>query len=118
MIVGEQSGLVGTLDIRANYHGGWAGITTAGPPASMTGSPYGAGITTVRYPINSSTDICTPTSGCDTVYDANTVLNSTHAGGTHALLVDGSVRFIADTIFFDTLLQLSARNDNQVLGEF
>lgn len=118
MIVGEQSGLVGTLDIRANYHGGWAGITTAGNPASMTGSPYGAGITTVRYPINASTDVCTTTSGCNTVYDANTVLNSMHNGGTHALLVDGSVRFLADTIFFDTLLQLSAKNDNEVLAEF
>lgn len=118
MIVGEQSGLVGTLDIRANYHGGWAGITTAGNPASMTGSPYGAGITTVRYPINSSTDVCTATSGCNTVYDANTVLNSMHNGGTHALLADGSVRFLADTMLFDTLLQLSAKNDNQVLADF
>ncbi len=118
IIVGEQSGLVGTLDIRANYHGGWAGITTAGKPASMTGSPYGAGITTVRYPINSSTDVCTTTSGCNTVYDANTVLNSMHTGGTNVLLVDGSVRFLSETIYFDTLLQLSAKNDDQVIGDF
>lgn len=118
MIVGEQSGLVGTLDIRANYHGGWAGITTAGNPASFTGSPYGAGITTVRYPINASTDICTVTSGCNSVFDANTVLNSMHPGGTHVLLADGSARFVADTVDFATLLKLSARNDEELLGDF
>ena len=118
IIVGEQSGLVGTLDIRANYHGGWAGITDGRRPNLMTGSPYGSGTTTVRYPINSDTSICTSSSGCNTTYDGNTVLNSFHTGGTHGLLVDGSVKFFADTINFDTLLQLSARNDNQVLGEF
>ncbi len=118
-IVGEQSGRVGTLDIRANYQGGWAGFTSAAQPAAMTGSPYGAGITTVRYPINAPLSNCNVSStGCDTVYDANTVLNSYHDGGTHVLMCDGAVRFLSTSMDFGILTRLAARDDLQTVGEF
>ncbi|MCA9069052.1 MAG: DUF1559 domain-containing protein [Planctomycetaceae bacterium] len=118
IIVGEQSGKVGTQDIRANYHGGWAGFTTGGLPSAMTGSPWGSGISTMRYPINSDETVCTGGTGCDTTYDGNTVLNSFHPGGTQVLLVDGSVHFLSESINMDTFRRLSARNDGQVIGEF
>jgi len=118
MIVGEQSGVVGNQDIRASYHGGWAGFTTAGRPSAMTGSPWGAGVTTVRYPINADLTICNGTSGCNTTYDLNTTLSSFHPGGTHGLLCDGSVRFLSQNMDMGILLMLSARSDGQVIGEF
>lgn len=114
IIVGEQSGLVGTQDIRANYHGGWAGFTAAGRPSQMTGSPWGSGVTTIRYPINYKTAAV----GCNSTYDLNTTLSSFHVGGTHGLLCDGSVRFLSENMDRMTLLRLGSRNDGEVLGEF
>ncbi len=119
MIVGEQSGRVGgTKDIRANYHGGWAGFTVTQRPASMTGSPWGSATTTLRYPINAGLSVCVGGSGCDATYDGNTVLNSFHPGGTQVLLVDGSVHFLSENMNLNTFRSLGARNDGQVVGQF
>lgn len=117
LVIGEQSGWVGTKDIRANYHGGWAGFTTAGNPANFTGSPWGAGVTTVRYRINADHVTCGSGSGCDTTYDANTILNSFHPGGTQGLLLDGSVRYLIETMNLTTLLQLSSRDDGTIIND-
>ncbi len=118
LVVGEQSGKVGgNRDIRANYHGGWSGFTTAGRPSAFTGSPWGAATTTVRYPINADNTICVGGSGCDTTYDANTVLNSFHPGGTQGLLLDGSVRFLVETMNHATLLSISSRDDGTVVSD-
>lgn len=43
---------------------------------------------------------------------------SMHVGGSQITLCDGSVRFISDSIDQETLRNLFARNDGQVLGEF
>ena len=43
---------------------------------------------------------------------------SMHAGGSHVCLCDGSVRFISESIDLETLRNLFARDDGQVLGEF
>ena len=118
LLVGEQSGRIGTKDIRADYQGGWSGFTTCSRPAQMTGSPWGAGITTVRYPINADSTICGSGSGCDATYDGNTVLNSFHPGGTNGLLADGSVHFLQENMDMETLRRLASRDDGQVVGEF
>jgi type II secretory pathway pseudopilin PulG len=118
ILVGEQSGRVGTQDIRANYHGGWSGFTTTTKPAALTGSPWGAGITTVRYPINADLTVCTSSSGCNTTFDGNTILNSFHAGGTQMLMTDGSVQFLSEGVDMDTFRRLASRADGQVVGEF
>ncbi len=121
IITAEQSGLVNNTDMRANYHGGWYGMASNHTkPSKVTGSDgtfYGAGTTSVRYPINSSWKSGAP-SGADNSYDGNTIINSFHTGGVHVALADGAVRFISENIDFTTLTQLCARNDGEVIGEF
>jgi len=116
MIVAEQSGLVGGLDLRTNYYGGWTGITQAGPASSFqsTDSPWSSGTTAIRYAINSKTS----SSGSANPWDPNTIINSFHPGGTHALLTDGSVRFLSQNMNFLTLTELAVKDDGLVLGDF
>jgi len=120
MIVGEQSGEVGTADIRACYHGGWAGFynndnrAVRPPKMRADGDYWGSGVTTIRYPINSDARL----GGCDATYDANTVLNSHHPGGVLATFVDGSVHFLSESMELETLRRLAAKDDARVLGEF
>ncbi|HBL47151.1 DUF1559 domain-containing protein [Gimesia sp.] len=45
-------------------------------------------------------------------------LSSSHAGGCHFVMGDGSVRFISENIDGDTLVYLAAINDKNVIGEF
>jgi len=133
MMVGEQSGQVANsatptqkVDIRSNYYGGWSGYSglarsdntlqnVAPPwPGGDNGDVWSSGITCVRYSPN--TKVAGP--GAEQIYEANTILNSFHAGGIHALMADGSVRFISDSINFLTLAALSAADDGVVVGEF
>lgn len=119
-IVGEQSGMVGTNDWRTNYHGGWRGWSSSGDVVTSTATHHIAGITTVAFAINAKTG---QTGGntvprSNTPYSGNTILNSFHSGGIHALLGDGSVRFVSDTIDFLTLRRLCVRDDGQVVGDY
>jgi len=115
IMVGEQSGAVGTLRISANYRGGWAGFSSGSPP-SASGDPYGAGTTTVSatLPINQSIT----TDACDTPYDGNTVLNSRHPGGALFAKVDGSVSFISETINMTSLCQLATKDDGVAISSY
>ena len=120
MVVAEQSGQVGTADYRGGYHGGWSSL--AGVPSGRflvptflaTDLPYGSGTVTVRYQINAKTAGL----GAGSSYYANTILNSFHTGGIHALLGDGAVRFLSDSMNIDTLKNLASKDDGIVLGEF
>ena len=122
MMIGEQSGPVNGFDLRSNYWGGWSGYTSGNlvtlyrDPALLSASTgaYQTSTTTVRYANNAPTT----GAGANDTYDANTVLTSSHTGGIHGLFGDGSVRFISDNIHFPTLLQICARDDGQVIGEF
>ncbi|MDX1968555.1 MAG: DUF1559 domain-containing protein [Planctomycetaceae bacterium] len=114
MLVGEQSGALNNVDVRANYWGGWNGTSlgrTTFP--AVTGCEIVNGITTVRYRINA-----TSAPSGDQPWYLNTVLNSYHAGGCHALLADGSVRFLSENMNLPTLISLSVMNDGRTVGEF
>ena len=126
MLVAEQSGAVNGAERSANYLGGWGsyanlGSTTWNAGTSLETLPtgncwYPHGITTVRYAPNSYTKASPP--GNTGPAGANTIINSFHVGGIHALLGDGSVRFISDNVNFGILQNLSARDDGQVLGDY
>ncbi len=117
IMIAEQSGQVGTSDIRAGYYGGYSGTSFANPVTSSNpggGDSWSAGLTGVQYKINSPTTA----GGSNSPYDANTVLNSFHTGGIHVLLSDGSVRFISNNIDFNTMANLCSRNDGVPVGDF
>ena len=117
MMVAEQSGRVGTSDIRSGYYGGFTGTSFTG---AVNGSnpagkdSWSAGLTGVQYRINSPT----AAGGSDSPYDANTVLNSYHVGGIHGLLGDGSTRFISNNMDFNVMLNLCSRADGIPMGDF
>ncbi len=120
MMVAEQSGAVTVggvkTDVRSNYTGGWPGssLPDAVPALTAGSNMFYNGLTTVKYAINTQT-VVAPFS--DVPYGGNTILNSFHVGGIHALLGDGSVRFLSDNINFPNLLNLASKDDGQVLSE-
>jgi prepilin-type N-terminal cleavage/methylation domain-containing protein len=71
-----------------------------------------ANVTHIYWTINS---ICPGSAGdarCNQPYAVNTIITSPHTGGAQFAVMDGSVRFIADTVDFNSiLLRLAARND-------
>jgi prepilin-type processing-associated H-X9-DG protein len=68
-----------------------------------------ANMTSIRWTINAA---C-PGGGCDAPYAANTIITSSHSGGANFTVVDGSVRFISETVDLNNvLLRLAARDDN------
>lgn len=116
MIVAEQSGMVATRNITANYYGGWYGTRHPRPmndPAGC-GDLWGAGTTAVRYAPNTKVAL----TGASQMYHNNTIINSEHPGGINILLTDGSCQFISETIQMVTLRQLACRYDGVPLGEF
>ncbi|MBW3543638.1 MAG: DUF1559 domain-containing protein [Planctomycetes bacterium] len=114
MLVAEQSGLINNQDKRANYYGGWSGLSGWGRGAPPRRLHWGSGTTAIRYQINARTWAA----GSDNTWDFNTVINSFHVGGVHVLMGDGSAHFLSENINFDTLRRLAARDDGQVVGEW
>ena len=74
--------------------------------------------TVINYPPNSAVAGLTGVRLPDAHARYNHPLSSGHSGGVHALLLDGSVRFINDNINLDTLKYLGARNDAKNVGEY
>jgi prepilin-type N-terminal cleavage/methylation domain-containing protein len=83
--------------------------------------------TTVRYKINDKLKAGAggtgwtgsgASEGIEPDAGLNIPLNSPHTGGVHALLSDGSVRFISENLDFATLNRLVTRDDGQPIGDF
>jgi prepilin-type N-terminal cleavage/methylation domain-containing protein/prepilin-type processing-associated H-X9-DG protein len=81
------------------------------------------GITVVISPNNSGGDPTiyglisfTNNTSANGGIDVNTVLNSMHTGGINVVLVDGSVRFVSDSVTLRTFQQACVRNDGTVMG--
>lgn len=126
LIVGEQSGQVNGGENSANPLGGWHGwvqnsgdnVAAEGALNSVTAvNGYLGGMTTIRHPINAFWK-SGAASGADTAYEVNTLLNAFHSGGIHGLMVDGSVRFLSESISMETLRRLAVRDDRMSLGDF
>lgn len=135
IIVGEQSGLVGTQDLRNHYYSPWGGSNhtprhtvswmvqnsatdntgkCGGPPAWVDDNGrsgydiYGNGITTVRHAIN--TQSATTPDGTR-IFEANTILNSFHPQGINCLFTDGAVRYIPNAMDHSNFKKLCVRDD-------
>lgn len=116
IIISEQSGVVGTQDLRANYQGGWSGFynTTQRPSQVTSTSMFVAGVSTLRYAPN----LDTMPAGAVNGYSYNTIVNSYHPGGIHVLLSDGAVRFVSQNLDMGTFRALGAKDDGTVVGEY
>jgi prepilin-type N-terminal cleavage/methylation domain-containing protein/prepilin-type processing-associated H-X9-DG protein len=103
-------------------HGWLMGTNLAGTPPNL--DPTGANdfrtfnIVTVRYPINAGPWANQIFPGFGSNLGANNPLNSNHPGGVNALLTDGSVQFLAETMELLTLKRLAARNDKAPVGNY
>lgn len=115
ILVAEQSGTVNMQDLRNNYYGGWSGAGAAIPPAD---THWGAATTAIRYPINYNFSSGGAPAGADQTWEGNTIINSFHVGGTHALLGDGAVRFLSQNMDFNLLKAIACKDDGVVVGDF
>jgi len=130
LIAAEQSGMVGTLDARNGYWGGWGGanfraqipssgamVTTANG-GSDAGHLWAVGLTNLYFAINTKNQSLVNSSGGAGSHATSTILNSFHTGGIQALLADGSVRFLSENVSSETYRRLGACNDGLPVGEF
>lgn len=103
-------------DVQITNNHGWH-MGTAGLSTGTTQRRFN--LTTVRYPPNAVKNIGgSVLPGVCNNDGANNGLFSAHDGGVHALLGDGSVRFISENIDMTNLKRLCTRNDGSPVGEF
>jgi prepilin-type N-terminal cleavage/methylation domain-containing protein len=108
--VAEQSHLVKDSsghpqDWGASGHrgGGWNGNHS---------SNWTPNITHIYWTINSVCPGSVTGAQCNQPYSFNTIITSPHSGGAQFAVMDGSVRFISETVDLNNvLLRLAARND-------
>lgn len=96
------------VDRRSSGH--WGGAWSCGAGARN----WTQNVTTIRYPIKGGYG----SAGNTAPYESNIPLFSSHGAGVLALLGDGSVRLVSQTINFATLTALSDRQDGNVVGEY
>ncbi len=104
-------------------HGWMIGWHTTATPNNGTniGDARTFQMTTIRYAINRKTGWTNAPGNCGTqgVCDnmgTNIPLNSAHSGGVNALMGDGSVRFLRDSLDIATLARLATRDDGQPIN--
>jgi len=119
LIVGEGSNFVprgGTgLNSIQGVHGFMMGIGNGNRVEATNNSERPFNVTTIRYPPNG---VDMNLQGVGSNYGINHGLYSAHSSGAHALVADGSVRFISDSMDMFTLRTLCDKNDGEVVGEF
>jgi prepilin-type N-terminal cleavage/methylation domain-containing protein/prepilin-type processing-associated H-X9-DG protein len=132
MMVGEQSDwLMTTTGARVAWgatdnHGWYIGANTTAIPNGPAGAGdrRSFGHQTIRYALNQKTGWPTGPDGngdCGAAgvcqnSSTNAPLNSVHSGGVNALMGDGHVRFLRDSLPLATLAQLATRDDGVPLS--
>ena len=110
-LVKDPTGVEG--EIRPGNDWGW----TMGTNSGWNGAWMSQRLVT-KYPPNSPVRGLTGSRIPDAHARYNSPMSSAHAGGAHAAMTDGTVRFISNTINMDALTYLSVRNDNKSVGNF
>lgn len=109
----QTQGTTTSGSLPSSAPGRWAdpdsGSGISGPPANR-----GAIINNNKTPSGGPTNCPWTTNNCG----PNDEPFSLHIGGVHALLGDGSVRFLSENIDFWLVRNLSVRDDGNVLGAF
>ncbi|HVK08700.1 MAG TPA: DUF1559 domain-containing protein [Gemmataceae bacterium] len=132
MVVSEHGDFLQTVNLSkvawtaAGPHGwtiGWGNTLVPTTAVTNVNDRRAFNVTTVRYRINQKTGWANAPGNCGSqgVCDntgQNIPLNSAHAGGVNALLGDGSVRFVRDSISLQVLGQLAIRDDGVPLSDF
>ncbi len=129
-MVGEASNFVKNTAGNRSQINGIHGITMGSPnltrildcPITNPGCVFDRqfNLTTLRYPPNAPVidgDLVN-WPGVGDNFGSNNPLNSSHTGGVHTLMGDGTVRFISENLDMLTLRRLCSRDDGQVVGEF
>jgi len=121
ILVAEQSGKVGIpltstrlvyFPIRANYCGGWCGAFRYQTAAEAAGTKlHCVGLTTVRWKLNAPRGVAGSSDQC---YMSNTLLNSSHEGTVQAVMGDGSVHALIDSMDVILLRMLCSADDGVV----
>ena len=127
MVIAESSAAVidntgKSVRMDAGYPASWlrstdsGGTATSYQNASSRAPTRCFNLTTVRHPVGMRT---APVNGssCQTTYP-HRPLNSEHDGGAGALLCDGSVRFLSNSMDVHLLKCLATRDDGCQIGEF
>lgn len=84
-------------------------------PASMFSYNWQGAMTGMKP---NSPNLHFDTDNDETAYRRNGGASSHHAGGVHAAMADGGVRFISNNINFVTYNSLGGKSDGQVVGEY
>jgi len=126
IILGEMSGRLMRTDGAFSFpaaagtdHGWLMGNRVTGYPPNLDNGTNSADMrcfntNTVRYSPNQEPFAFQVFPGMASNVGANNPLTSQHPGGVMVAMTDGSIRFIAETIFLETLKQLATRDDGQV----
>jgi prepilin-type N-terminal cleavage/methylation domain-containing protein len=122
MLVSEQSDFAqnatGQQVLITNNHG-WMMGTYSNIPMDQATNQRRFNLTTIRYSPNAVKQIGGATlPGVCNNDGANNGIFSPHTGGVHAVMGDGTVRFLSENINLTTLKRIATRNDNQSVGEF
>jgi prepilin-type N-terminal cleavage/methylation domain-containing protein len=104
------------VNVTITCNHGWM-MGTAG--VSETTSQRHFNLATLRYPPNAVKAVGgSVLPGVCNNDGANNGLYSAHTGGVHALLCDGTVRFVNENVDLTTMKRACTRNDGATLGEF
>ncbi len=120
--IGEQSDYCVDLSTGAKYDcrsgGGSIGFGFLMGTVGVTrGGERQIGLTSVLYTVGTKKFAGGQGPGTYNGGD-NSPIQSSHVGGAHVLLGDGTVRFISDNVNFDTFKSLSVVNDGLTVGEW
>lgn len=116
-LVGESKYMLTPLGTTSTYYLGWSSSIRLGESATY---PNTGTLAATYEQINSrkTSGGTKPTSGSDTRNYAGHLFGSTHVGGCHFLVADGSVHFVSENIDVNTYRDLGIRNDGNVINGF